>query len=672
MFSDPPVLPQDPGAGPFEENLPLTDGATLPLDIVARATFPEIITEAGQVYLMQGDNLEHVTPVSSGSYLIMGGKEIIVVENDDRLFIAPESDCLLEFLGSGIRIRPAEAPVFNAFLGITFHVSAAIPGTPSMADLFNCISSLCQVPGEESVLRSYPFFRRPLRIHRLGEGDSTTTRDGYRSNVTFSLPADLRYLYAAAPLAYYAGAGIQISELPAIQIAGNVLPLPSDAHEFEQWACNMLGYVFHAECAARYMATTGKLLAGVYPSDDPVMSPGKLASMGIEDRLLAYFRAYGREPVKQTPWHTASYIDPVPQSIELVPSLMQSLSSIFYPSRRGVNEREVVEMEVRQFLSTKYRSGEAIESTSRHTVLPGLENALIHQWFSDGYPIDAIKQLSSPGNTRLSARPTGQIPRIAIVCNESKMFREVIALRNFFRRRASLTLLQNISHKELEALFSCGYDIVHYIGHCDHRGFKCNGGYTDLSSVQNNNTPLFFFNSCFSYSPGAKLLDKGSICGISTLYKIIEEDAVDISLNFYRLLSEGYPVLLAYFGAKECSVLGKEYIFLGNGLTTVFGKRACMPIYKLVKLRYGYSLSCITASKEKGFIYCSGQDRSPGLADFGAVLENLPLCRLMDGLSLPDGACIFNGKIYDSINEAVLSNIEDSPAYHCSSCLYSH
>ena len=319
-------------------NISFAGKASLPLDILTRSSFKEISVKASKVFIMSREKPEIVDFVSFGRHHVKGDKEVIVAECDDRLFIAPEEDCILDIQGSEIHLRPASSPMATITCGTTSHVSTSIPGSPSTDDLFKCISSLCQIPGEESSLRSHPFFRRPLRVSMAAGQVAEEVPDGRVSGITLSLPADLRYLYAAAPLAYYTGASIKAGEIPSLSISEVILPLPEDAHEFAQWACNMLRLVFHADCALRYETTTGKKLTGIDVLADTGISMDRLQSMGTAERILTYFQLYRRRTFRQMPWHTASYVDPVPSSVLLIPSLLQSLSAIFYPVGRIVTE----------------------------------------------------------------------------------------------------------------------------------------------------------------------------------------------------------------------------------------------------------------------------------------------------------------------------------------------
>ena len=75
-------------------------------------------------------------------------------------------------------------------------------------------------------------------------------------------------------------------------------------------------------------------------------------------------------------------------------------------------------------------------------------------------------------------------------------------------------------------IFSRGYDIVQFIGHCNERGFKCSDGFASVRDVEENNTPVFFFNSCSSHKEAESLIKKGSVCGVAALFRVLEEAAI--------------------------------------------------------------------------------------------------------------------------------------------------
>lgn len=625
------------------------------MDFLSRSSFTGTVAEAPRIYLIKVRKPDQIHPLGTGKYHLAGSREIVVAEGKDRLLIVPEDDCVLDVSGGHFHITPVNTSKFTATWGVLSQAQACLPENPGTEDLFNCLSSLCQVPGEPTAFRSYPFFRRLSGLAVIPDSTFASMKKDLTSPIIFNLPPDLRYLFAAAPLASYLGAGIVMGMRPELSLAGEIRALPEDALSFERWVCSTLRLIFHADCAARYEATTGKRLAGIDIARDIGISPDTLLYMGIEERLGVYLRQQRSGSLLLMPWHTASYVDPVPANILHIPALLRSLSAIFAPAGRKVTEREVVHMEVRQFLRTSYRSGADDLPAGDGVIYPALQYAFVHQWLSDGYPIDAVKLWNKPVQGLARKHVAGALPRLALICNEDSMICEAKVVCETLEGLASIELLRNISPAELISIFSRGYDLVQFIGHCDHRGFKCSGGFADLSAVKENNTPVFFFNSCSSYLQGLGLLKNGSTCGISTLYNVIDEAALDVSVNFYRLLARGYPVLMAYLGAKDCSVLGKEYLLIGDGLITLFQGDSYQPLYRLYRSRHGYSLSCMTAGHDKGFIHEAAADGCAGLPDFGIVQNDIPVSSLLMGDQFPPGSCIYDGNLFNSIRDAVRS-----------------
>jgi hypothetical protein len=181
---------------------------------------------------------------------------------------------------------------------------------------------------------------------------------------------------------------------------------------------------------------------------------------------------------------------------------------------------------------------------------------------------------------------------------------------------------------------------------------KCRDGFADLSSVGDCDVPVFFLNSCFSYLQGTRLIEKGSVCGIATMFRLLDEAAVDVCASFYRILSRGYPIITSYLGARECSVTGKEYLLIGDGFYKVFnGRDPLLPFYKLSRNSLGFSLQCKMPGGDKGLIFRTDNGRM--LADTGFELAGLKandLPELDGGL---DGMCLYGSRLYDSVADAV-------------------
>lgn len=427
--------------------------------------------------------------------------------------------------------------------------------------------------------------------------------------------------------------------------------------ELETWAGETLRRTFYLDCAVRYAAVSGGMLNGLdvrkllrTPAED-------VFNMGPGERLLLYSCV---SVVPGLPsWHMAAYLDPVPGSVEALPFLMRSLSAIYMPRAFYVSERAVVSMSIREFLG-KRKGLDATACAAGQVVLPSLHEAGNQLWFSDGFPIDASKASVRSMPVRKHGRKSKNAS-IGIICNEEPMSGEVDAIIDALGdTEASVEILWDASVAQFSRFFGRGFGIVQVIGHCDERGLKCRDGLARVKDIEKNSTPMFFFNSCASYREAALLVESGSVCGVATLFRVLEEAAVDVCRDFYRMLGAGYPASIAIGAARGCSALGKEYLLLGDGSFTCFEGDRLKPFYRINKYGEGYSLGCVMGNVDKGYVVSAWSPRGKTMVtDLG--FETGPMsAEQLAGISVKfKGYCLYGRRLYESVGDAALKALED-------------
>jgi|GEM_PF-4849059 len=527
-------------------------------------------------------------------------------------------------------------------------------------DVFRCVSGLCTGHGIESPNKSNPEFRDvPPQVRLIGEG---RVKNGYvRRKFSIHLPPDLRYLYSAAPLAYYLGASVEIGGRPRLTFKGHEpLRLPKFP-DFEGYMGEALRRIFYLDCAVRYATQSGKSvdgidihgLFGIYASD--------IFCLGMEERFLLYMDPSIRIPGLPR-WHMASYLEPVPENVEVLPFLLRSLSAIYEPRHSAVSERDVVSMCVKGFLRQDKETGLSVDDKKRAIVVPSLHNACAHLWFAEGFPVDAAKGSARAfaNRKKFMRHGRGQV-HVGVVCNERAMRREVKVIKaGLASSQAVVKVHRDTSISRFTEVFAHGYDVVQFIGHCDARGFKCSDGFARVSDISVNNTPMFFFNSCSSHHEAARLIEKGSVCGVATLFRVLEEAAMEVCKNFYIMLGAGYPVLTSINAAKECSVLGKEYLLIGDGSFTCFEGDRFRPFYRIVGKDGEYSLQCTVSNIEKGYILGVGRSKKKATSDLGFETRPMPAGQLARVSRDFKGFCLFHRNIYCSVEEAANAAVQDN------------
>lgn len=624
---------------------------SFPVDYYREMPIDRLATSATAAYLIEAEDLESVRRLGHGRHPVSGGRQIVALESGDRFFLAPANDCMLEFSATGARLLDAGSCADCVPVGVKKMSRQAITTGADTEALFRAVSFICSLPGETSPYRSHPLFRSPPPQIRLSPESSCMQAVSNDSPIRLRLPPDLRYLYAAAPLSYYLGASVESGDGPCLEAPGKTIDLPSGPGQFERWAGKMLSHTFQTDCAVRCEAVTGNKLPGIDVQGITGYAPEELMLMTISDRFLLYCETLRSSRRAFNMWHMASYIEPVPSSIEILPFLMRSLSAIYTPKSTPLSERDVVSLSVRNFKAQQAGRTRG-DAGSADVVLPSLHNAQTQHWYSEGCPVDAtLSSIGALKNARNYSRDR-RMPEMCVIYNEPPMAREAYILKDLLDGIAHVEVRMDLGCDDLLHTFSEGFDIVHYAGHCDRRGMKCRDGHADLSSVGTCNVPVFFLNSCSSYLQGARLIEKGAVCGIATMFRLLDEAALDVCTSFYRMLARGYPIMTSYLGARECSVTGKEYLLIGDGFYKVFnGRDSFRPFYKLSRNSLGFTIQCKMPGGDKGLIVRAGNGLTA--VDTGFEMTCLKAEDLPEPDEGLDGMCLYGSGIYDCVADAV-------------------
>jgi len=158
---------------------------------------------------------------------------------------------------------------------------------------------------------------------------------------------------------------------------------------------------------------------------------------------------------------------------------------------------------------------------------------------------------------------------ITIVLNDTRMDEERDLVDTAYGNRENLpfdvTICRDLTVEELESELQTDCDFFHYIGHTEPDGFECTDGKLDVADLDYTGVDAFLLNACSSYHQGLALIEAGAIGGIVTLTDIINTEAVRMGECLARLLNTGFPLQAALSIAREQSILGGQYIVVGDG-----------------------------------------------------------------------------------------------------------
>lgn len=622
-----------------------------PVDMSRRILTKRALIKCFSFTILRAASIDFPINLEKHSIILAKDDYIIALESEDRIYLSFRSECSIKVNMPFIEVEFPEAEAID--MSIKCRNARAYEVSGCIEDIFDGVSKICSSGPERSVYFSHPLFREmPPEIRVVDSSDKIIkdyNDDPGPGDINIILPPDLRYLYAAAPLAYYAGASIQTGKVPYIVVKGHdPIDLPCFPG-FEFFINGFFRYIFMMDCMARREF-----------SENITDSPPAV-SKGINERLVDHLMRYKKNVELRTEsWHFSSYLKPHPLNAEALPFLLSSLSGIHMPVSSTITENEAylrVAKRITQNSTIKNneRVGETEYDRPHTIVLPELKNSNKHLWFADGLPLDATKSnIRAFHNKKKYQVPAKIKPSIAIICNNKSMQAEAFEALNSLRTTgAKVEIFMGLNKAGLMQIFKAGYDMAHYIGHSTEAGFECVDGCLKAKDIEYNNTQFFFLNSCVNHEDAISLINSGSVCGIATLFKVTEETAREISKNLYVMLRGGYSISTSFEAAKECSLLGCDYFLAGDGEGSLFySYHHIKPFFKIKKENDGFLLTCIIDSANKGYLikgsFNGGLEQA---TDIGFIEKGLSYENILKAARGLNGYCLYDGEIYTSIEK---------------------
>ncbi|MFQ6050184.1 MAG: hypothetical protein ACE5K4_00650 [Candidatus Hydrothermarchaeota archaeon] len=544
-------------------------GFKYPVDITFSGFCKEVRYENFLTFVRNYDTYEIVRQIENSAFFTLPKNKYIIEINSHVKIYA--------FLDSEIKIKSRKIEEcteisleFDKEREIIFGVRSyhkrpefTIKVTKDLKDIANAISLFSSSIKTNTCERSYPTLRgHPPLIEFSDRFEAPDNLEKPSSGVEIFIPEKLEYIYTVAPLAYYLLADIRFG-VPRIVSNDFEYRLP-EFPEFENEVNWILQKIFFLDCLVRNAGLYKVNLNESEVLNDIDLDIDKLYYKSIEKQLPVYLDVPDEKIKSYMPkWHLSSYVKPRLENLRSIPFLLNNLSLIYLPRYEPISEREIIKMSLQKFFR-----GDLLDSSSRRVGKPHLKEAQNHLWLSEEVVIDCAKSSEEAffNQIRYNGKKKKKI-KIALVLNDHKMLEEMELVKSIYRKRKDIPLKTNIydflSKDDLSDLFAHGFDLIHYIGHCDD-GFVCSDGSLRAKDIEENNTPAFFLNACRSYEEGEGLIKKGSVAGIVTLFSVCNEAALKIGYNFSRLLSAGFSIGKAMELARLTSVYGRDYLVLGN------------------------------------------------------------------------------------------------------------
>ncbi|MFB6095144.1 MAG: hypothetical protein ABEJ71_01665, partial [Halodesulfurarchaeum sp.] len=337
------------------------------------------------------------------------------------------------------------------------------------------------------------------------------------TGVNIEVPPDLGSIFVAAPLAFYLGADLVPGSKPKIVAEGFEYSL-TGPEGMESTVERTLKQVFFLDCCVR---TEGLYRVDLHErnaiEEHLPEDPEVLYDASLPEQLRAYLAVPYEELEGYMPeWKLTTHVAPDPESIELLPFLLDDLAVIHLPETRETGDTAAQAAAIEEFV----RDAEFTRSTdggtvaqSVGTVQPGEADSLEQAWVGDGAPMGASKPTATAFQNRLDREAADGDIDITVICNDSQMAEERDLVGEAYGDRDGLPFDVSVYHDltvaELETVLETPADFLHYIGHIDDEGFECTDGKLDARELDQIGVDAFFLNACQSYEQGMALIDAG-------------------------------------------------------------------------------------------------------------------------------------------------------------------
>ncbi|MFC6724809.1 hypothetical protein ACFQE1_10595, partial [Halobium palmae] len=452
---------------------------------------------------------------------------------------------------------------------------ATITTTGEPYDVMTAVSHLSSSLKTTSPERSFPTLRGHPPTIELGDElhvpDHLSTPD---TGIRIEVPADLQHVYAVAPLAFYLGAQVEAGPVPRL-VTDDGFEHPLDGRRgFPSEVARVLKQTFLLDCVTR---TEGLYTIDLHERREVEryvdLDFADLYERPLSEQLAAYLGvpfAVVEEFVPE--WKQTSRVAASPENVELLPFLVNDLAVVLPPEGRSVTPSEAQMAAIDEFTRDTFVRSTATDGAEASTpplVQPAQADSLEQVWAGEDAPIGASKASVRAFRNRLDRESTDGDIDIVVVCNDDAMDEEGDVAEQVYGSRGDLPfdvqVYRNLSTAALRAVVETDVDFLHYIGHIDDDGFDCSDGKLNVTELDDVGVGVFFLNACRSYRQGMALIERGAIGGVVTLTEVINSGAVRVGKTMVRLLNQGFPLRPALDIAKGESIVGGQYIVVGDG-----------------------------------------------------------------------------------------------------------
>jgi len=579
-----------------------------------------VLPSVVSVFVRDGDGnmvseIEHLDSESLGP-----GEYILELSTQIKTYIEVEGP--VEITADLLEVRFEFAEETAVDIGVRSRhnrPAATITTTTDPVELMLAIGSFGSALKSTSPERSFPTLRgHPPAVELGDELDVPPSVDPPETGVTLEAPPAYDAIFPLASLSYYLGADFVPAQRPRL-VTDDGFAYAFDYPEgYEDDVARVLKQVFLLDCLAR---TEGFYAVNLHERNaldaQLDLDWAALYDAPLAERLEPYLSVPYAVLAEHVPeWRLTAHVEPTPDTVEQLPFVVDDLAvvrtvdteqwSSSSPDLRVAADGAGEDVLTRSASPSESTSEPAEDPVSRSvssttqrddTTYVEFEEAdsLEQAWLGEGVPVGASKLIPAAFHNRLDREVTAGDIAITIVLNDDRMAEERDLVDSAYGDRQNLpfdvTVRRDLTVEQLREELRKDRSFLHYIGHTDEEGFECADGKLDVSSLDQTGIDAFLLNACKSYQQGVNLIEAGAIGGIVTLSEVFNEGAVRMGETISRLLNAGFPLRAALTVARDESILGGQYIVVGDGGMNVTQAPGRLPVlFELDNGINGYEL----------------------------------------------------------------------------------
>jgi hypothetical protein len=464
-----------------------------------------------------------------------------------------------------------------------------ITTTSNPNDVMRAVSMFGSALKTTTAERSYPTLRGHPPAMEVGDqlkipSDLERPETGIRIEV----PSTLKHIFVVVPLAYYLGAEVVPGSEPQLITDRGYQYALTGENGFESSVKRILKRTFFLDCIVR---TEGMTPIPLYEREmvESLLEfdVGTVYEYSIAKQLETYCNIPIDAIEPHIPeWRLETKLKPKADIIEFLPFVTARLSTIDV-LEESKESRSSIQDQVHAISEfTRNDSSRSTDSVRCGDPTAESEGALASSTIQQVWTSQTSSEITSTAPVSAFQNGVCRNPRedpieIEVVCNDPAMREEVESVDGTYGNREELPFEITVHHdtttEGLKQILATESDFLHYIGHIDNDGFQCTNGKLDVSCIEKTNIKAFFLNACKSHKQGLFLIEAGSIGGIVTIGDVVNNGAIRIGETIAQLLNHGFPLYGALDIARNKSVIGQQYLVVGDGMITIAQSETDIP-----------------------------------------------------------------------------------------------